>query len=133
MLSQWHVKDPSSSAKSAGGRIHLNTRRLLTQRSRTGLTMLLSRHSVGTYQGNELSRNSSGNARPQSSQLAEPMWTDPSLKSGTGVHEPISTEKRKTEKRRRATALDDSHSRTRLKKKCKLCLLNTHQSQKSIL
>lgn len=36
----------------------------------------LSRHSVGSYQGNELSRNSSRNAHPQSSQVAEPLWTD---------------------------------------------------------
>ena len=38
-----------SSAKSASGRLHLNTHTLLTQRSRTGLTMSLSRYSVGTY------------------------------------------------------------------------------------
>ena len=30
--------------------------------------------------GNELTRDSSGNTRPQSSQLAEPLWTDPGLK-----------------------------------------------------
>ena len=29
---------------------------------------------------NELTRNSSGNTRPQSFQLAEPLWTDPGLK-----------------------------------------------------
>ena len=44
-----HLKDPGRSAKSAGGRLHLNTHALLTQRSRSGLTMPLSRHSVGTY------------------------------------------------------------------------------------
>ena len=37
-------------------------------------------------QGNELTRNSSENTRPQSSQLAEPLWTDPGLKSGSDVH-----------------------------------------------
>ena len=37
-----------------------------------GYTML-SRRSVGTYEGNDLTRNASGNARPQSSQLAEPL------------------------------------------------------------
>ena len=42
-------KKPSHSAKSAGGRSHLNTHTLLTQRSRIGLTMPLSRHSVETY------------------------------------------------------------------------------------
>ena len=50
VLPQWHVKDPSHSAKSAGGRLHLNMHTHLTQRSRSGLTMPLSRHSVGTYQ-----------------------------------------------------------------------------------
>ena len=50
VLPQWHVKDPSHSAKSAGGRLQLNTHTPLTQRSRNGLTML-SGHSVGIYQG----------------------------------------------------------------------------------
>ena len=45
VLSQWHVEDPCSE-KSASGRLHPNT---LIQRSRSGLTILLSRHSVGTY------------------------------------------------------------------------------------
>ena len=47
VLPQWHVKDPGHSVKSAGGRLHLNTHALLIQRSRSGLTMPLSRHSVG--------------------------------------------------------------------------------------
>ena len=38
---------------------------------------MLFRHSAGTYQGNELTCNSSGKASPQSSQLAEPLWIDP--------------------------------------------------------
>ena len=50
VLPQWHVKDPGHSAKSAGGRFHLNMHTPLTQRSRSGLTMPLCRHSVGTYQ-----------------------------------------------------------------------------------
>ena len=49
-LPQWHVKDPSHSAKSAEGRLRLNTHTPLTQQSWSGLTMLLFRHSVGTYQ-----------------------------------------------------------------------------------
>ena len=35
--------------------------------------------------------NSPANARPQSSQLAEPLWTDPGLESGIGARELIST------------------------------------------
>ena len=93
VLPQWHVKDPGHSAESAGGRLHLNTHTPLIQRSRSGLTMPLSRHSVGTYPYNELTRNLSGNIRPQSSQLAEPLWTDSGLKSGISVREGISTYK----------------------------------------
>ena len=42
---------------------------------------------MGTYQGNEFTRNFSGKTRPQSSQLAEPLLTDPGLKSGIGARE----------------------------------------------
>ena len=65
-------------------RVTPNTHTPLTQRSRSGLTMPLSRHSAGTYPENELTRNLSGNIRPQSSQLAEPLWTDPGIKSAGG-------------------------------------------------
>ena len=50
-LPQWHVEDPSHSARSAGGGLHLHTHTPLTQQSRSGLTVL-PRHGVGTYQGN---------------------------------------------------------------------------------
>ena len=50
VLQQWHMKDPGHSAKSAGGRLHLNMHTPLTHWSGRGLTMLLSRQSVGTYQ-----------------------------------------------------------------------------------
>ena len=49
VLPQCHVKDPGHSAKSAGGSLLLKTHTPLTQGSRSGLTMLLSRRSVGTY------------------------------------------------------------------------------------
>ena len=80
MLSQQRVKDPSHSAKIAGGRLHLNMHTPLSQRSWSGLTVLI-RDSVGTYQGNNFSHNLPGNTLPQLSQLSEPLWTDPSLKS----------------------------------------------------
>ena len=41
--------------------------------------------------GDELTLNSSGNTQSQSPQLAEPLWTDPDLKSGISVPELIST------------------------------------------
>ena len=47
--------------------------------------------SCGNLSGNELTRNSSGNTRPQSTHLAEPLWTDPGLKSGISVRDLIST------------------------------------------
>ena len=95
VLPQWHIKDPSHSAKSTGGRLHLNMHIPLTQQSWSGLTMPLSRQSVGTLSGNELTGNSSGNTQSQSSQLTEPLWTDPGLNSGISVHELISTLKKK--------------------------------------
>ena len=49
VLLQWHVKDHGHSAESAGGRLHLTTHTSWTQWSQSGLTMPLSRHSVGTY------------------------------------------------------------------------------------
>ena len=49
----------------------------------------------GNLSENELTRNSSGNTRSQSSQLAEPLWTDPVLKSGISVRELIPTLKKK--------------------------------------
>ena len=45
----------------------------------------------GNLTGNELTRNLSGNTRSQSSQLAEPLWTDPGLKIGINLRELIST------------------------------------------
>ena len=39
----------------------------------------------GNLSVNELIRNSSGNTWSQSSQLTQPMWTDPGLKSGVSV------------------------------------------------
>ena len=50
VLPQLCVKDPGHSARSAGDRLLLNTHTPLTRRSRNGLTMLLCRHSVETYQ-----------------------------------------------------------------------------------
>ena len=45
--------------------------------------------------GNELTRNSLGNIRSQSSQLSDPLWTDPGPKSGISLRELISTFKKK--------------------------------------
>ena len=53
----------------------------------------------GNLSGNKLTRSLSGNTWPQSSQLAEPLWTDPGLKCGICVCELISTIKKEKEKR----------------------------------
>ena len=65
--------------------MQLNAHRALTQQHcvRPG--------SVGTCHGNDLTCNSSRNARPQWSQFAEPLWTYPGLKSEIGACELIST------------------------------------------
>ena len=57
--------------------------------------MPLSRHSVGTYQ-KKSSHTSHQGTLSQSSQLAEPLWTDPGQKSGISVCELISTLKKKS-------------------------------------
>ena len=69
-------------------------RKLITIVSQPGIVWDPIRH--------ELTRTSSGNIRPQPSQLAEPLWTDSGPKSGISVHELISTTKKtKKTKRRR--------------------------------
>ena len=45
----------------------------------------------GNLSGNGFTRNSSGDTRSQSSQLAEPLWTEPGIKSGINVRELMST------------------------------------------
>ena len=49
MLPQWHVKDAGHFAKCASGRLYLNPHTPLTQRSRSGLTMPMSWHTVVIY------------------------------------------------------------------------------------
>ena len=55
----------------------------------------------GNLSGNELTRNLSGNIRPQSSQLSEPLWTDLGVKSGISVLELISTPPPKKKKKKK--------------------------------
>ena len=62
----------------------------LVHRSRSGLT-ILSRHSVGTYQGNNLTRNSSGTLSHRCLSLQR--HCNPGPKSGIGMQELISTQK----------------------------------------
>ena len=49
----------------------------------------------GNLSGNEFTSKTLGNTQPHSSQLTEPLWTDPGLKSGISACELISTKKKK--------------------------------------
>ena len=82
MLPQWHVKDPGHSSKRADGRLHLNMRTPLdpTKSEWTGYAV---QAECANLSGTELTRNLSGNIRPQLSQLAEPLWIHPDIRSGT--------------------------------------------------
>ena len=52
VLPKWHVKDPGHSAKSAGGRLHLNTHTPSTQPSQSGLTVLWRNNVEAYHRGN---------------------------------------------------------------------------------
>ena len=52
------------------------------------------RAQCGNLSGNELTRNLSENLRLQSSQLAEPLWTDYGINSEISVREPIPSPKK---------------------------------------
>ena len=58
----------------------------------------------GNLSGNELTCNLSGNIRPHSSQLAEPLWTDPDIKSGISVRKLISMSKKEEKKEKKTQA-----------------------------
>ena len=80
------IKDLGHFAKNADGRLHLSTHTPLTQRSRSGLTMPLCRHSVGTYQEtNSRATRQVTHMQSQSSQLTEPLWTGPGPRSHCGL------------------------------------------------
>ena len=64
---------------------------IVLQRSWSGLTMPLSKHNEGIYQEASSHATRQGHTRPQSSQLAEPLWNDPGLKSGISVRKLIPT------------------------------------------
>ena len=72
VLPQWHIKDPRHSAKSAGGRLHLNMHTPSSQRSRSGLTML-SRHYVATYHWEK--RSHAQLVREHSATVFSARWT----------------------------------------------------------
>ena len=79
VLPQWHVKGPGHSTKSSGGKLHLDMNAPLTQRSRSGLTMPPSGHSVGTYQetsSHAIRQGTLGHSRLSSLSLCEPILAE---------------------------------------------------------
>ena len=81
-------KRPPSFCQSAGGRLHECT--LDPTKSEWADHAAVPEY-CGNLSGNELTRNLPGNIRPRSSQPAEPLWTDPDIKSCISVPELIST------------------------------------------
>ena len=95
MLPQWHVKDPGHSSKSVGGQAALQHAYALDPTKSEWADYAAVRAWCGNLSGSKLTRNQSGKFRLQSSQLAEPLWTDHGLRSGISVRDLISTEKKK--------------------------------------
>ena len=96
VLPQWHLKDPGHSAKKCRWQVtprHSYT--LDPMKSEWADYSCPGIASVGTSQGIELTRSSTETARLQSSQLAEPLWIDPGVKSGVSVRKLHSTKKKK--------------------------------------
>ena len=90
-LPEWHVKDPGHSAKKCGWHVTPKHAYTLDRTKSKWADYAAVQAWCGNLLGNELTRNSSGNIRSQSSQLAEPLCTDPDLKSGIDERELIST------------------------------------------
>ena len=90
MLLQWHVIDPDHSANSA--RWQLTDKQACTfdpTKSEWADYAVQAIYSAGTYKGKERTGSLSGVACPQSSQLAEPLWTDSGLNNGISARKPI--------------------------------------------
>ena len=83
-----------SSAKSAGGRLHLKHAYTLDPTMSEWADYAAVQAQCWILSGNALTRNLSGKVRPQSSQLAESLLTDPVITSGISLRELIPTFKK---------------------------------------
>ena len=94
MLPKWHVKDPDQTAKC---RWQVPPKQTYTPDpvKSDWADHAAVQAKCGNLSGKELTRNLSGNILPQSSQLTEPLSTDPGIKSEISVRELISTSKKK--------------------------------------
>ena len=95
MLPQLHVKDPGHFAKKCRWQITPKHAYPLDSTKSEWADYAAVQAKCGNLSENELTGNSSGNIRPHSSQLAEPLWTDLGVKSGISVCKLISTLKKK--------------------------------------
>ena len=87
MLPQWHTKDPGHSAKKCRWQVTPKHTYTLDPTKSERVDYAAVQAECGNQSGNELISSSSGNARPQSSQLAEPLWADSDPKSEISVRE----------------------------------------------
>ena len=83
-------KIPRHSAKSAGRQVTPRHAYAFDPTKSEWADYAAAQAECGNLSGNELTRNSSVNTRSQSSQLAEPLLTDPGLKSGISLRQLIS-------------------------------------------
>ena len=90
VLPQWHAKDPAF-CQTCRWQVIPKYAYILDQTKSEWADYAAAQAWCGNLSGNKLTRNLSGDFRPQSSQFAEPLRTDPSIKSGISVRELIST------------------------------------------
>ena len=95
MLLQWHVKSPGSFCLKCRWQITFKHTYTLDPSKLEWAGYAAVQAQCGNLSQNELTCNSSRNTCSQLSQLTDPLWTDPGLKSGISLHELISTLKKK--------------------------------------
>ena len=86
MLLQWHVKSPGSFCLKCRWQITFKHTYTLDPSK-----LEWADYAAVLAECGNLSHNPPGNTSPQWSQLAELPWTELGVKSGTGLHKPIST------------------------------------------
>ena len=106
-----------------------------TMEHRTLLPVVAHRHGgvktrCGNPSGNELTRNLLENIPPQSSQLAEPLCTDPDVKSGISVRRPrMLTFSPNPRKRRKSHHQQQQHGHGGRQRGCQHCTLCTTERE----
>ena len=112
VLPQWHVKRPRSFCQKCRWQSTPKHACTLDPTKSEWADYTAVQAQCGNLSLHELTRNSSGNTQSQSPQLAEPLWTDPGLRSGISVHDLISTLKKMRSRGRNCRTFSKT-SRTR--------------------